>query len=66
MDELTFTVREGGAAGFNHLVRPGDSHEDTTLRRWTDEVVPAVREAVGVARETTGRHYREQVTPPSL
>jgi hypothetical protein len=46
VDELTFAVREGGAAAFNYLVRPGDSHDDTSLRRWIDEVVPAVRAAV--------------------
>jgi alkanesulfonate monooxygenase SsuD/methylene tetrahydromethanopterin reductase-like flavin-dependent oxidoreductase (luciferase family) len=46
VEELTFAVLEGGAAAFNYLVRPGDSHDDATLRRWTDEVVPAVREAV--------------------
>lgn len=46
VEELTFAVLEGGAAAFNYLVRPGDSHDDTTLRRWTDEVVPAVREAI--------------------
>ncbi|MEZ0110128.1 alkanesulfonate monooxygenase SsuD/methylene tetrahydromethanopterin reductase-like flavin-dependent oxidoreductase (luciferase family) [Catenulispora sp. EB89] len=46
VDELTYAVLEGGATGFNYLVRPGDTHDDTTLRRWTDEVVPAVREAV--------------------
>jgi alkanesulfonate monooxygenase SsuD/methylene tetrahydromethanopterin reductase-like flavin-dependent oxidoreductase (luciferase family) len=46
VEELSFAVLEGGAAGFNYLVRPGGSHDDTTLRRWTDEVVPAVREVV--------------------
>ena len=46
VEELSFAVLEGTAAAFNYLVRPGDIHDDTTLRRWTDEVVPAVREAV--------------------
>jgi hypothetical protein len=46
VEELTFAVLEGGAAAFNYLARPGDSHDDAALRRWTDEVVPAVREAV--------------------
>ncbi|RDI63071.1 LLM class flavin-dependent oxidoreductase [Nocardia pseudobrasiliensis] len=46
VEELTFAVLEGGATGFNYLVRPGESHDDTSLRRWTDEVVPAVRAAI--------------------
>jgi len=46
VEELTFAVREHGAAAFIYLVRPGDVIDDTTLKRWAHEVVPAVREAV--------------------
>ncbi|RDI50137.1 LLM class flavin-dependent oxidoreductase [Nocardia mexicana] len=46
VDELTFAVLEGGATGFNYLIRPGASHDETSLRLWTDEVVPAVRAAI--------------------
>jgi alkanesulfonate monooxygenase SsuD/methylene tetrahydromethanopterin reductase-like flavin-dependent oxidoreductase (luciferase family) len=46
VEELSYAVLEGGAAGFNYLVPPGASHDNTTLRRFTDEVVPAVRAVV--------------------
>ena len=46
VDELTFAVLDRDAAGFNYLVRPGDSISDTTLNLWAHEVVPAVREAI--------------------
>jgi len=46
VDELTFAVLDRDAAGFNYLVRPGDSISDTTLNLWAHEVVPTVREAI--------------------
>jgi alkanesulfonate monooxygenase SsuD/methylene tetrahydromethanopterin reductase-like flavin-dependent oxidoreductase (luciferase family) len=46
VEELTFAVRERGAAAFIYLVPPGDSISDTTLNLWAHEVVPAVREAI--------------------
>ena len=46
VNELTFAVLDRDAAGFNYLVRPGDSISDTTLNLWAHEVVPAVREAI--------------------
>jgi hypothetical protein len=47
VEELTFAVLERGPAAFNYLVAPsGDSLSDTTLNRWAEEVVPAVREAI--------------------
>jgi alkanesulfonate monooxygenase SsuD/methylene tetrahydromethanopterin reductase-like flavin-dependent oxidoreductase (luciferase family) len=46
VEELTFAVREHGAAAFIYLFPPGDSISDTTLNLWAYEVVPAVREAI--------------------
>ncbi|WP_374023713.1 LLM class flavin-dependent oxidoreductase [Mycobacterium sp. HNNTM2301] len=47
VEELTFAALECGARGFNYLVPPGGTElDDTTLQRWTDDVVPAVREAI--------------------
>jgi alkanesulfonate monooxygenase SsuD/methylene tetrahydromethanopterin reductase-like flavin-dependent oxidoreductase (luciferase family) len=46
VEELTFAVREHGAAAFIYLLPPGESISDTTLNLWANEVVPAVREAI--------------------
>ncbi len=59
VEELTFAVLDGGAVAFNYLVRPGEAHDERSLRRWTDEVVPAVRAAVSPT--TAGRHKNARV-----
>jgi len=47
-DELTDAVINHAAAGFVYFA-PGGSHPDSaTLARWAQEIVPAVRAAVGV------------------
>jgi alkanesulfonate monooxygenase SsuD/methylene tetrahydromethanopterin reductase-like flavin-dependent oxidoreductase (luciferase family) len=46
VEELTLAVLDHGAAGFNYLVRPGESLAETTVDYWTHEVVPGVREAI--------------------
>jgi alkanesulfonate monooxygenase SsuD/methylene tetrahydromethanopterin reductase-like flavin-dependent oxidoreductase (luciferase family) len=46
VEELTYAVLEHGAAAFNYLAPPGDSISDTTVNRWAQEIVPAVREAI--------------------
>ena len=47
VDELTDAVINHDAAGFVYFA-PGGSHPDgDTLTRWAEEIVPAVREAVG-------------------
>jgi alkanesulfonate monooxygenase SsuD/methylene tetrahydromethanopterin reductase-like flavin-dependent oxidoreductase (luciferase family) len=46
VEELTSAVLEHDAAAFIYLVPPGDVIDDTTLRLWAHEVVPAVREAI--------------------
>lgn len=51
VEELTYAVLEAHACAFNYLVPPGaPSLDEVTLRRWTDEVVPAVKEAVRAER----------------
>jgi hypothetical protein len=39
-------VLEHGAAAFIYFPPAGDTLSDTTLSRWAQEVVPAVREAI--------------------
>jgi alkanesulfonate monooxygenase SsuD/methylene tetrahydromethanopterin reductase-like flavin-dependent oxidoreductase (luciferase family) len=46
VDELTAAVLEYGAAAFIYLLEQGRVLDDTTLNLWSNEVVPAVREAV--------------------
>jgi alkanesulfonate monooxygenase SsuD/methylene tetrahydromethanopterin reductase-like flavin-dependent oxidoreductase (luciferase family) len=47
VEELTYAALERDAAAFVYLVPPdGDGLDDTTLDRWANEVVPAVREAI--------------------
>jgi Luciferase-like monooxygenase len=46
VEELTFAVLECSAAAFVYLLAPGETLSDTTLNRWANEVVPAVREAI--------------------
>ncbi|MFF5263990.1 LLM class flavin-dependent oxidoreductase [Actinomadura viridis] len=49
-EELTGAVLEHGASGFI-LFPPGDAeHDDLSLGRWAQEIVPAVREATAEAR----------------
>jgi alkanesulfonate monooxygenase SsuD/methylene tetrahydromethanopterin reductase-like flavin-dependent oxidoreductase (luciferase family) len=47
VEELTYAALERDAAAFVYLIPPdGDAIDDTTLDRWANEVVPAVREAI--------------------
>jgi Iap family predicted aminopeptidase len=46
VDELTAAVLEHGAAGFVFR-STDDTPADVALGRWAQEVVPAVRQAVG-------------------
>ncbi|MEU8237441.1 LLM class flavin-dependent oxidoreductase [Actinoplanes missouriensis] len=45
-EELTGAVLEHGASGFMLFSPKGGTPDETTLARWANEVVPAVREAV--------------------
>jgi alkanesulfonate monooxygenase SsuD/methylene tetrahydromethanopterin reductase-like flavin-dependent oxidoreductase (luciferase family) len=58
IEELTFAVLERGAAAFNYLAPPGGDLDDTTVNRWAQEVVPAVREAIATRStpRSAGRH----------
>jgi alkanesulfonate monooxygenase SsuD/methylene tetrahydromethanopterin reductase-like flavin-dependent oxidoreductase (luciferase family) len=49
-EELTTAVLEHGAAGFMLFSPPGGTPDITSLTRWGQEIVPAVREAI--AKET--------------
>ncbi|MFE0455437.1 LLM class flavin-dependent oxidoreductase [Streptomyces sp. NPDC058914] len=49
VEELTGAVLEFGAAGFVHF-RTDDTPAEVTLGRWAEEIAPAVREAVLIAR----------------
>jgi alkanesulfonate monooxygenase SsuD/methylene tetrahydromethanopterin reductase-like flavin-dependent oxidoreductase (luciferase family) len=46
-DELTGAVLEHGASGFMLFSPPGGTPDTRSLARWTKEIVPAVREAIG-------------------
>jgi alkanesulfonate monooxygenase SsuD/methylene tetrahydromethanopterin reductase-like flavin-dependent oxidoreductase (luciferase family) len=47
VDELSYAIQECRARAFNFLVPPdAPSLDDQTVRRWSEEVVPRVREAV--------------------
>ncbi|QKW32918.1 LLM class flavin-dependent oxidoreductase [Actinomadura sp. NAK00032] len=45
-EELTGAVLEHGASGFMLFSPTGGTPDETSLERWTGEVVPAVREAI--------------------
>ncbi|MFF8607021.1 LLM class flavin-dependent oxidoreductase [Streptomyces sp. NPDC015346] len=47
VEELTGAVLEHGASGFIHFA-VGDTPAETTLARWSEEIAPAVREAIAV------------------
>jgi alkanesulfonate monooxygenase SsuD/methylene tetrahydromethanopterin reductase-like flavin-dependent oxidoreductase (luciferase family) len=51
IDQLTRLALEDGISAFNLGVSPGD---DVDVRRWAEEVVPAVREAVEAERQRRG------------
>ncbi|OBH13067.1 LLM class flavin-dependent oxidoreductase [Mycobacterium sp. E1747] len=45
IEELSYAVLDCGATAFNYVVPPGGAElDDTTLKLWAYEVVPAVRE----------------------
>jgi alkanesulfonate monooxygenase SsuD/methylene tetrahydromethanopterin reductase-like flavin-dependent oxidoreductase (luciferase family) len=46
IEELTGAVLEHGASGFTYFPA-GDTPVDVALARWAQEIVPAVREAIG-------------------
>jgi alkanesulfonate monooxygenase SsuD/methylene tetrahydromethanopterin reductase-like flavin-dependent oxidoreductase (luciferase family) len=50
VEELTSAILDHNAAGFILFPRGSDSFE-TTLSRWSQEVVPAVRAAIGCQQE---------------
>ncbi|QKG23400.1 LLM class flavin-dependent oxidoreductase [Actinomadura verrucosospora] len=49
-EELTGAVLEHGASGFMLFSPEGGTPDETTLGRWSGEIVPAVREAVAKER----------------
>lgn len=46
VEELTGAVLEHGASGFMLFSAEGGVQDATSLRRWAQEIVPAVREAI--------------------
>lgn len=58
VEELTGAVLEHGASGFTLFSPRGDVQDEVSLARWAQEIVPAVRQAIGQEARRLSRKNR--------